>query len=122
MSPVVGTQQARTRARRLAYLDMLKVLLVALIVVWHGIAGYTDLASAWPYQDVQEVALAEFSNNLLAMMALPGVLFAMGVFFLISGLVTPGSLPERGHVPSPATGWCAWACRWCCGCWSSGRF
>jgi surface polysaccharide O-acyltransferase-like enzyme len=29
-------------------------------------------------------------------MVLPGVLFAMGVFFLISGLVTPGSLARKG--------------------------
>jgi Acyltransferase family len=83
-------------ATRLAYLDRLKVLLVGLIIVWHGVAGYTDLESAWPYQDVQEVALAEGSNNLLATLALPGVLFAMGVFFSISGLVTPRSLARKG--------------------------
>jgi surface polysaccharide O-acyltransferase-like enzyme len=85
-----------TRAPRLPYLDWLKVLLVTLIIVWHGVAGYTDLESAWPYEDVQEVGLAELSNNLLATLVLPGVLFAMGIFFLISGLVTPGSLARKG--------------------------
>jgi fucose 4-O-acetylase-like acetyltransferase len=85
-----------TRAPRLPYLDWLKVLLVSLIIVWHGVAGYTDLESAWPYQDVQEVGLAEVSNKLIAVLVLPGVLFAMGVFFLISGLVTPGSLARKG--------------------------
>jgi hypothetical protein len=84
------------RAPRLPYLDSLKVVLVTLIIVWHGVAGYTDLESAWPYQDVQEVRLAEVSNSLLAVIVLPGVLFAMGVFFLISGLVTPGSLARKG--------------------------
>jgi Acyltransferase family len=83
-------------AARVAYLDSLKVLLVAVIIVWHGVAGYTDLESAWPYQDVQEVALGELVNNLVAALVLPGVLFAMGVFFLISGLVTPGSLARKG--------------------------
>jgi surface polysaccharide O-acyltransferase-like enzyme len=71
-------------------------VLVALIIVWHGIAGYTDLESAWPYQDVQEVGLVELTNNLLAALVLPGVLFAMGVFFLISGLVTPASVTRKG--------------------------
>jgi hypothetical protein len=84
------------RATRLSYLDWLKVVLVGLIIVWHGVAGYTDLESAWPYQDVQEVSLAELTNNILAALVLPGVLFAMGVFFLISGLVTPGSLARKG--------------------------
>jgi surface polysaccharide O-acyltransferase-like enzyme len=84
------------RATRLSYLDWLKVVLVGLIIVWHGVAGYTDLESAWPYQDVQEVSLAELTNNVLAALVLPGVLFAMGVFFLISGLVTPGSLARKG--------------------------
>jgi hypothetical protein len=60
------------RAPRLPYLDSLKVVLVTLIIVWHGVAGYTDLESAWPYRDVQEVGLAELSNNLLATLACPG--------------------------------------------------
>jgi hypothetical protein len=64
-------------ATRRAYLDWLKVLLVGLMIVWHGVAGYMDLESAWPYQDVQEVGRAELSNNLLATLALPGVPFAM---------------------------------------------
>lgn len=84
------------RPARHAYLDRLKVLLVALVIVWHGVAGYTDLESAWPYQDVQEVALAGSINNVVAALVLPGVLFAMGVFFLISGLVTPGALARKG--------------------------
>ena len=30
------------------------------------------------------------------MLVIPGALFAMGLFFLISGLVTPGSLARKG--------------------------
>jgi hypothetical protein len=67
VEPIAGT-----RPTRVSYLDWLKVLLVALIIVWHGVAGYTDLESAWPYQDVQEVRLTEFSHNLLRMLVLPG--------------------------------------------------
>jgi hypothetical protein len=89
----------RTRGRRVAYLDNLKLLMVAVIIAGHGALAYGDLESAWPYQDVQEVQLAELSNGALAAVVIPAVLFAMGLFFLISGLVTPGSLSRKG----PAT-------------------
>jgi hypothetical protein len=81
---------------RVAYLDNLKLLLVALIIAAHGVAAYSDLESAWPYQDVQEVQLGAVSNAVLSLLALPAVLFVMGLFFLISGLVTPGSVARKG--------------------------
>jgi hypothetical protein len=81
---------------RVAYLDNLKVLLVAVIIAAHGIAAYSDLESAWPYQDVHEVQLGAVSNEALALVVLPAVLFVMGLFFLISGLVTPGSVERKG--------------------------
>jgi hypothetical protein len=81
---------------RVAYLDNLKLLLVASIIAAHGIMGYSDLESAWPYQDVQEVQLGAVSNAVLSLLALPAVLFVMGLFFLISGLVTPGSVARKG--------------------------
>ena len=87
----------RTAPRaRVAYLDNLKVLLVAGIIAAHGIAAYSDLESAWPYQDVQEVQLGAVSNGVLSLLALPAVLFVMGLFFLISGLLTPGSVARKG--------------------------
>jgi hypothetical protein len=81
---------------RVAYLDNLKVLLVAVIIAAHGIAAYSDLESAWPYQDVQEVQLGVVSNAALSLAVLPAVLFVMGLFFLISGLVTPSSIERKG--------------------------
>jgi fucose 4-O-acetylase-like acetyltransferase len=36
------------------------------------------------------------SQALIAIPVLPGVLFAMGLFFLISGMVTPGSVARKG--------------------------
>jgi hypothetical protein len=86
----------RAPGARLTYLDNLKVLLVAAIIAAHGIAAYSDLESAWPYQDVQEVQLGTVSNAVLSLLALPAVLFVMGLFFLISGLVTPGSVVRKG--------------------------
>jgi acyltransferase-like protein len=81
---------------RVAYLDRLKLLLVAVIIAGHGAVAYGDLENAWPYQDVQEVQLAAVSNVALALVVLLGALFAMGLFFLMSGLVTPGSLARKG--------------------------
>jgi Acyltransferase family len=85
-----------TRDARVAYLDKLKLLLVAVIIAGHGALAYSDVESAWPYQDIQEVQLAEVSNVTLAAVVIPAVLFAMGLFFLMSGLVTPGSVARKG--------------------------
>lgn len=88
----------RTELRdgRVAYLDRLKLLLVAIIIAGHGALAYGDLESAWPYQDIQEVQLGEVSNTLLSVVVIPAVLFTMGLFFLIAGLVTPASLARKG--------------------------
>jgi hypothetical protein len=91
-----GAWESTTPRARLAYLDNLKVLLVAVIIAAHGIGAYSDLESAWPYQDVHEVQLGAVSNGALALVVLPAVLFVMGLFFLISGLVTPGSVERKG--------------------------
>jgi hypothetical protein len=81
---------------RVAYLDNLKLLLVAVIIAGHGALAYGDLESAWPYQDVQEVKLGAVSNIALSAVVIPAALFAMGLFFLISGLLTPGSVSRKG--------------------------
>ena len=95
-APVTYGSVARARAERLAYLDALKVGMVAAIIAGHGVMGYSDLDSAWPYQSVQEVALPELANIVLALVVLPAALFTMGLFFLISGLLTPASVERKG--------------------------
>jgi acyltransferase-like protein len=92
---IAGAVDTRIHGR-LAYLDNLKLLLVAVIIFGHGALAYGDLESAWPYQDVQEVQLTEAVNVSLAAVVIPAALFAMGLFFLVSGLVTPGSLARKG--------------------------
>lgn len=105
MQPVVDTSPrerpsepatAPERPERLVYLDRLKLSLIAVIIAGHGGVAYGDLENAWPYQDVQEVRLGAVSNAALSIVVLVGALFAMGLFFLISGLVTPGSLERKG--------------------------
>jgi hypothetical protein len=94
--PGAGPAIALEAPARVAYLDWLKLLLVAVIIAGHGAVAYGDLENAWPYQDVQEVQLAAVSNVVLSLVVLVGALFAMGLFFLMSGFVTPGSLARKG--------------------------
>jgi hypothetical protein len=91
-----GPPPAAPQRERVAYLDTLKLVLVAVIIAGHGAVAYGDLGNAWPYQDVQEVQLAAVSNLVLSVLVVLGALFAMGLFFLMSGLVTPGSLARKG--------------------------
>jgi acyltransferase-like protein len=81
---------------RVAYLDKLKLLLVAVIIAGHGALAYGTLEGAWPYQDVHEVQLGAVSDLALSLVVIPAAMFAMGLFFLISGLVTPPSLSRKG--------------------------
>ena len=93
------TRAGRTRPashQRVAYLDNLKILLVAAIIATHGIAGYTSWEGAWAYEPAAEVRLTEVTESLFGTLVLPAVLFAMGLFFLMSGLLTPGSLDRKG--------------------------
>jgi hypothetical protein len=96
LGPLPDRADIRARRERVAYLDNLKLVLVAVIIAGHGALAYGDLESAWPYQDVQEVQLAGVSNVTLSALVIPAALFAMGLFFLISGLVTPGSVSRKG--------------------------
>jgi hypothetical protein len=66
------------------------------IIAGHGALAYGTLENAWPYQDVQEVQLGAVSDITLSMVVIPAALFAMGLFFLISGLVTPSSVSRKG--------------------------
>jgi hypothetical protein len=80
--------------KRLSYLDDLKVWLVAVIIGGHAVIGYT--AGDWTYQDVQETSVAPAFETVFTFMLVPAVLFAMGLFFLLAGLLTPGSLDRKG--------------------------
>jgi hypothetical protein len=81
--------------RRVAYLDNLKVLLVAGVIFGHAWAGYADLGS-WAYTDAREVTLAPVTQSVLEALLGPFALFVMGFFFLVAGLLTPGSVARKG--------------------------
>ena len=81
---------------RLAYLDNLKTVLIAGITASHAVMGYATFGS-WTYQDVQEVTLSDVVEKVYAILFLTlGGLFLMALFFLISGMLTHGSLVRKG--------------------------
>ena len=82
------------RERR-PHLDSLKIILVAGVIFGHGWAGYAELG-AWAYDDVREGTLAPATQTALEAVLGPFALVAMGFFFLLSGLLTPGSLARKG--------------------------
>lgn len=82
---------------RVAYLDNLKVVLVAGVIFGHGWAGYDQLGS-WAYSDVREVSIAPVTETVLEVLLGPFGLFAMGFFLLVSGMTTPDSLSRKGSV------------------------
>lgn len=91
-----GSASVTHPAVREAYLDRIKVVLVAGIIAVHGVVGYSGFEGGWAYQPVREVRLAEATDMAVGTVLLPALLFVMGLFFLVSGLVVPGSLARRG--------------------------
>ena len=83
---------AATPSARRAYLDNLKVVLVAGVIVGHIFITYGDIGS-WAYHEPssQKAFLLP-----AAVFVVLGSLFAMGLFFLMAGLLTPRSLARKG--------------------------
>lgn len=77
---------------RLAYLDNLKVVLVAAVIVGHALITYGDIGS-WIYREPSANAVF---NAVAVVIVSSGALFAMGLFFLIAGVLTPRALARKG--------------------------
>lgn len=82
-------------SQRQRYLDNLKVLLIALIIVGHAIVGYAEL-DWWSYGKVREVTLAPVTEVVLLVVAGPFAILMIPVLFLIAGLLAQPSLRRRG--------------------------
>lgn len=80
--------------KRLDYLDNLRVVMVAGVIAGHAIAGYAGLN--WTYADVAEGEMGELSQAVFGLLILPFAVFVMALFFLVAGLLTPGSLDRKG--------------------------
>lgn len=80
---------------RWTYLDNLKVVLIAGVIVAHALLGYSDL-EVWPYGLVRETTMAAPTLAVTLAVAGPFGLFLMALLFLVAGLLTPESLHRKG--------------------------
>jgi hypothetical protein len=87
---------AQWAARRVCYLDNLKVVLIAAIIAIHAVLGYIGSMEAWSYTEVREVTLNPVVEAALLVLISPFGLFMMTLLFLVAGLLTPPSLEHRG--------------------------
>ena len=88
------TERRPVGANRLSYLDNLRVLMVAGVIAGHAIAGYAGMN--WTYADVAEGEMGTVSQAVFGLLILPFAVFVMALFFLVAGLLTPGSLDRKG--------------------------
>jgi fucose 4-O-acetylase-like acetyltransferase len=92
---VHGPAITRWASTRHVYVDNLKVILIALVIVGHAILGYTEFDS-WSYADVREVTLAPVTAIVLLVLAAPFGLLVIPLLFLVAGLLTPPSVGRKG--------------------------
>lgn len=96
LEPAAGQVDAGSWAqRRSLYLDNLKVVLVAAVIVGHALGSYTS-TEMFAYADVRETTLAPATEAALIGMIAPVGLFMIPLLFLIAGLLTPRSLERKG--------------------------
>lgn len=93
--PLSGDEEPvlpRIRTGRLAYLDNLKFVLVAGVIMAHAATYYIG-GGAWINH---QRSIGTLLIGLVGVLGLLGGLFWIGLFFLIAGLLAPGSLAHHG--------------------------
>jgi fucose 4-O-acetylase-like acetyltransferase len=82
-------------SQRLRYLDNLKVLLIAVIIMGHAVASYAALGW-WSYGEVREVTLSPVTGVVLLVVTGPVSMLAIPALFLVAGLLARPSLRRNG--------------------------
>ena len=85
-------------AGRSVFVDNLKVLLIAAIIIGHGFGSYTS-TEMFAYADVRETTLTTGAEVALIAVIVPVGLFMIPLLFLLAGLLTPRSLEHKGPGP-----------------------
>jgi surface polysaccharide O-acyltransferase-like enzyme len=84
--------QVSPRAMRQAWIDNLRVTVIAGVILMHVASAYV-LDIDWYYEERTTSAATEIG---VAATILPAALFAMGILFLVAGLLTQRSLAAKG--------------------------
>ncbi len=82
----------RRTGTRLVYLDNLKWVLIAGVIVSHAATAYGAMGG-WLYV---EPTLSPLTKAVFSMLTEVGDLFALGTFMLVAGLLTPRALSRKG--------------------------
>jgi glucans biosynthesis protein C len=91
--PIQAVKPAAAAAKpRLAYIDTIRVILVALVVMVHAAVTYGSIGS-WFYVEPGSDGLTQ---GLLSIFVTLCQAFFMGTFFFISGYFIPGSIDRKG--------------------------
>lgn len=97
---VVGTvsdpELERWVAGRRTYLDNVKVVLIAAIIVIHALLGYASFVEPWTYTEYRETTLATATQVVLFVLAAPFGMFLIALLFLVAGLLSPPSVERKG--------------------------
>jgi hypothetical protein len=80
---------------RLSAVDNLKALLVAWIIGFHALLGYTAFGG-WPYDEVNEVTMSPATELMLSIILGPTALVVVATFFFLAGLFAPVSVRRHG--------------------------
>lgn len=89
----MATESIAVRApHRLVHLDRLKILLTAGVITAHAAMSY-GAAGTWLYE---EDSLSAATALVLSVLVGGGVMFVLGLFFLMAGMLTTGPLQRRG--------------------------
>ncbi|MET9312772.1 acyltransferase [Kribbella sp. NPDC003505] len=100
-SRVTGSHDAevtRWASARLRYVDNLKVILIAAIIVGHAVSGYGEL-DWWAYADQRETTLSPVTQAIVLAVGGPFAMLLIPVLFLVAGLMTPPSLARKHPGP-----------------------
>lgn len=81
-------------AQRELYIDRIRVLMTALVVLHHTAITY-GASGGWYYHELQPSATPQ--SILLTLFAATNQAYFMGLFFLLAGYFTPPSLERKGY-------------------------
>jgi glucans biosynthesis protein C len=90
----LNRQAARPQRRRWPYLDELKVLVIAGVIVVHVAITY-GAEGSWYVADLDESTSA-VGEAVLSVFVVTGALFSLGLLFLVAGALTVPSLERKG--------------------------
>ena len=89
----MSTLETAVQSGRTDFIDRLRVVLTALVIAHHTAISYGGSGS-WFYREVTDGGRP--SSLLLTLFCAVNQSFFMGMFFLLAGYFTPGSLRRKG--------------------------